>query len=436
MKNLGRITAYIISAVVIVVFGLGLLLSFVPMTIGGKDYESFAGSLNLSQEVKGGITAEYTIAGDYSNEEIEKSIKIMTDVISEYGFKSVNVYKKGSNKIRVDINSTVLKENQSLAEELLTTIASGNLHIKDVNDVKADAESCIFIDGTKHIEKISKVTSRGTTGTISGLQIEFTKEGKELYTSAAGSKLYMFVGGKAWPGDNTSNEIQANTDPSSTSMFLMFTNQEVVDSYYYVLRSGTMPITLDSENVQIAYFSSSASEISGIILAILALVVEAGLIAILLVKYKGLALPSVVASVLSIMVLLFLMQAMEWVVIGRASIIAILLLELLSYWIINMQCSQVVKEYNIGKSKETAVEDGFRKTLTPVLEVLAAVLILSITIAAAMGGEVRAIGTIAAVTSALFAITFTLLNRVLLNVLYTLFPQNVKLFGLKQREDI
>lgn len=435
MKNLGKITAYIISAVMIVVFALGVILSFVPFSIGKKDYESFVGSLSLSQEVASGITAEYTITGEHSAEEIENSIIVMTDIISEYGFKSVNVYQKGADKIRVDINSTVLKENKSEAESLLNTLASGKLEIKDKNDANATSEECILIDGSKHIDKITKISSRGATGTISGLQIDFTKEGKELYSSATGSKLYMFVGGKAWPGDNTSNEIAANTDPSSTSLYLMFNAQDVVDDYYYVLKSGTMGISLDSENVQIAEISSPASTISGIVLLIIAIVVEVIFVTLLLLKHKGLALGGVISSLMAFMVLLFLMQAMDWVVVGRATLVVLILLEILAYAIISKQCNQIKEEYNIGKSKETAVIDGFKKTSVLVLEVLSALVILSITLSAVMGGEARAIGTVVACGSVLFALALLLLNRLFINVLYTLFPKSTKLFGLQAREE-
>lgn len=435
MKNLGKIGAYIIAGIMVAVFALGVVLSFVPMTIGHKDYESFLGSLNLSQELGEGITAEYTITSDSTDKEISSSIKKMNTIISDYGFKSVNIYKKGSDKIRVDISSTVLETEKSSAESFLKILAGGKLEIKNKNDASATSDNAIIIDGAKHIENITKITSRGTTSTVSGIKIDFTKEGKELYSSAAGSKLYMFVGGKAWPSDNSGNEIQANTDPSSTSMYLMFNSQEVVDSYYYILNVGTLSITMDAENVQIASFSSSTSTVSKLVLFILILLVEVAVIVILSLKYKMLALPGLLSSILASMVLLFLMQAMNWVTLGRASLVTLLLMEVLNFVIIDKQCSQIKAEYNLGKSLETAVDDGFRKTFKVNFVSLFALLIIGVTLSAVMGTEVRAIGTIIAVWAVLTALALLLLSKALVGVLQVIFPMHAKIFGLKEREE-
>ena len=302
MKNIGKIKAIVISSVIVFVMIVGLLLSFVPAEISSKDFESFSGAIKKATSIDAGMSVEYEIKGEYSDEEISSSIKILTDIISEYGFKSVNAYKKGENKIRVDLNAPVLLSDRSASEDFLSKLASGKLEFKNKNDAKATLTpkegetvdpTLIIIDATKHIEKVSTVNY----SQASGVKIDFNKEGKSLYSACAGAPLYMFVGGQAWPSAQ-GNEISANNDPSATSMYLMFSTVDAVDSYYYTIQAGMMGIELDSSNVDIVYNtnrSALAARVAGIVLST---IVAVAFITLLIVKFKGFAIAPIVGSLI------------------------------------------------------------------------------------------------------------------------------------------
>lgn len=431
MKNIGKIKAIVISAIISLVLVVSLILTFVPMELGNKDFESVIGSMNLSRDVSKGISAEYTIDGEYTDKEIQKAIKQMAEISSEYGFKSVSVYKKGDNKIRLDVNSTVLETEKASAEEFLNNLAVGKLEFKSENkkDAVATPENgIIIIDAGLHIKSVEKINYRSSAG----LTISFNKEGKALYSAATGSPLYMFVGGAEWPSSNQ-NEISANNDPSSTEMVLMFNSAEVVDTYYYIFRAGMLPISLDSENVEIVYTTNKTANIARIVLFVLALVIMVAMITYLIVRFKGFGISASVMMIVALALELFLLQAMNWVVIGKSAIIAIIFMLIVNYAVITNIFNKIRDEYKKGKSLETATEDGFNKSVKLPLYMYGVILIVGLVLAFTMGAEFQAIGTIFALSAVLFAVSNLVLTKLVLSVIYSL-NNSPKMFGLEERE--
>ena len=431
MKNLGKIKAIVISSIIIAVMVIGLLFTFVPMHFGSKDFESVIGSMNLSRGMSDGISAEYTLEGEYTDEEISKAIHVMAEVTAEYGFKSVSIYKKGDNKIRVDISTTVLETQKSQAEEFLTTLASGKLEFKNVNKADATSETNIVIDGSKHIEAIEKVNYK----TSAGLKIKFTKEGKELYSQSTGAPLYMFMGGTAWPSSNGQNEIAANTDPSATEMYLMFASPEVVDTYYYSLRAGMIPVAFEADSIDVVYTSSQTAGITNVLLLVVSLVVFVALSALLVLKFKAMGAAAVVASSIAVMVELFLLQAMNWVVIGVASMISIIFMFIINYAAITILLNKVVSQNKIGKTPETSVEDGFNKSIRQVSLIYGTTLVVGLLFAFIGKVELCAVGTILSLGAIFLAVTTIFLTRLIINLIYSIWPEKTHVFNLNKRED-
>lgn len=439
MKNLGKINAIIISSVIVLVMVAGLIFSFVPMSLSSKDFESFAGAMKKATSIDAGMSVEYNIKGEPSDKEVSNSIKILTDMMNEYGFSSVNAYKKGEDKIRVDLNKPVLYSDRSAAEDFLESLATGKLEFKNKNDAKATTTpaegeevdpTLIVIDATKHVEKVSKISN----GQVSGLQIDFNKEGKSLYSAASGSPLYMFVGGKAWPSAE-GNELSANDDPSAVSMYLMFNSSDAVDSYYYTIRSGMMEVELDSTKVDIVYNTNKTAltyRISGIVLVAFVFVC---LMVLLALKFKGFAIAPIVSTVIALALELFLLQAMDWVAFGFSGFMALLILAIVNYVLNAHIYSSIGKEFGLGKSLSTATEDAYKKNTWLVIDAYAITFIVGLIIAIFATGEMVAVGTILALGSALLVICTLLLNRLILNLIFSIFDGKEKIFGLSRREE-
>ena len=439
MKNLGKIQAIIISSVIVLVMALGVVASFVSMSFKTKDFESFAGAMKKSTSIDAGMSVEYEIKGNPSDDEISNSIKILTDIMREYGFTSVNAYKKGDDKIRVDLNKPVLYSDRSSAEEFLQGLATGKLEFKNKNDAKATTTpaegqsvdpTLIVIDATKHVDKVSKISN----GQVSGLQIDFNKEGKSLYSAASGSPLYMFVGGKAWPSAE-GNELSANTDPSAVSMYLMFNSSEAVDSYYYTIRAGMMEVELDSAGVDIVYNTNKTAltyKVTGIVLAVFVFV---ALMVLLALKYKAFAAAPIVSSVIGFALELFLLQTMDWVAFGFTGFIALIFMTILNYVLNAHIFNSVGQEFAIGKSISTSTDDAFKKNTWLVIDASVIVFIVGLLISFLATGEMIAVGTILALSAVVIAISTLFFNRLLLNLIFSIFEGKEKIFGLSRREE-
>lgn len=434
MKNLGKVKAIIISSIIALVMVLGLLMTFVPMNLGSKDFESFAGALSKSTTISGGMSVEYTIKESGDEKELKSSISILTDIIRDYGFKDVTVYVKGEDKIRVDLNEPVLVSERSQVEEFLKSVAQGKLEFKNKDDVTATmtpAEgqeldpNLIVIDASKHIDKISKIHY----SQASGIQIDFNKEGKNLYSAAVNQPLYMFVGGAEWPSSDN-NEITANKDASATSMYLMFNSADVVDSYYYTLRAGMMSIGLDKDGVEIVYNENRTALIAQVSGIVLSAVVVIGLIILAAIKQKGFAIANIVSALIVLSLEMFLLQAMGWVVIGFSSLFALVAVSLVYYVLNAVIYSSIKAENAIGKSIATSVEDGFKKNLWVVVDTLVAMFIVGFALATTTTGELVGVGTILALSAVFMGVTTLLLNRVILNCIYSFVENATAFFGL------
>lgn len=438
MKNIGKIKSIIISSVIALCLVAGMILTFIPMSLGNKDYESFAGALSKATSIDGGMSVEYEIDGEYTDKEISNSLKTLTGLISEYGYKSATAYKKGDNKIRIDLNQPVLYGNRSTVEQFLKLLASGKIEFKSKNDATATLTpkegevldpALIIIEG-KHIEDISKVNY----SQASGVKIDFNKEGRTIYASTVGMPLYMFVGGKAWPSSNN-NEISANTDASATSMYLMFNSSDAVDNYYYTLKAGTMEISLDSESVDVVYNQNKTALTLKVASIILTVFIAVTLMVLLAIKTKGFSIAPIVSSLISLAIEFFLLQGMNWVNFGFSSFIGLIVLAIINY-LLQLSIYNVIKtERAIGKSLDTATEDGYKKSLWVIIDSMAILLIIGFVLAIATGGEFMALGTVFAMGAVLTAISTLLFNRLINNCIYSLSNKPESFFGLEIKEE-
>ena len=104
MKKFSKTTAIVLSVIIGVFMIVGFLFTYVPMTFGTKTWVSFYGALNVSSDVSGGMYGEFDILTENATEkQMIDSMQKIKDVFSEDGYKNVNVYTIGSNKLRVEV---------------------------------------------------------------------------------------------------------------------------------------------------------------------------------------------------------------------------------------------------------------------------------------------------------------------------------------------
>ena len=61
MKKFKKSTAIVFISILSVLFIIGFLFSYIPMTIGAKTFVSFSGSMSISSDITGGMYGEYNI---------------------------------------------------------------------------------------------------------------------------------------------------------------------------------------------------------------------------------------------------------------------------------------------------------------------------------------------------------------------------------------
>lgn len=402
MNNYSKTKSTFIYIIFGLLFAVGTIMAFIPMRFGSKDFESFFGALSLSSDCTDTISAIYKYTEDETTD-VNKAIDLMGEMIeSKYGKNSVNIYKLGDSKIRVDVSKPVTASEAEEVEEYLAGLASGKLKFTNNISGKANYEenpNLIEIDGWTDIESISAKTFKGSYG----IEVAFTKSGKEDYSLMTGGNLYIYVNNEPFPSEDY-NKVELSSETSTFTIW--FSSSEYIDYYINTFEAGRIPIYLDADTIEFVNTEANVFPLAFVSIAITAIILALYIFAI--VKYKLPAISYVGLSIISTYILIFLLQAMPWVEIGIISIISIGLMKVIELILFETMQRRVLAEYMLGKSIETSFDDAYKRTVSIVLDVLAICLLAGLTFAIAGRFELRTIGTIISLSTVLSGLVLLL----------------------------
>ena len=416
MNNYSKTKSLIIYIIFGLIFAIGTILTFVPMSIGSKDYESFIGATALSKECTDTISAIYTYAED-DKTDVNKSIDLMGGMLEkEFGKNSVSVYKLGEDRIRVDVAESATTASTDEIEEYLTGFTSGKLKITNNSSPTATIEenkNLLEIDGWTDIDSVQTKTYKGSYG----IEVSFKKSGKTTYGLMTGQKVYIYVNDKAFPSDNY-NTVDLTSE--STTFTIWFSSNEYIEYYKNTFEVGMIPLYFNPDNVEFIHTEANPVALTYTAVAISTLVFALYLFAI--IKFRVPAIMYVITSIIGNYVLLFLLQAMPWVEVGIVTMASIGMVKLVEFALFALIHKRVKDEFMLGKSIETSFEDAYKRTIMPVIDTLSVLLLGGLIFAVAGRFELVTIGTTVAISSVVSAIVLLLGTR-LLTTCYFAFNQ-------------
>lgn len=440
MKKFKKGTAIFLSVLFGVVIVVGLILTFIPMTVGVKTFVSFSGGVNVSSDIVGGLYGEFQIKNgdEISQDDIADSLSIIREVFEDDGFMNVNVYAVGKTKIKVQISYPRGGRTFADAYSSLSNVGSGAFSLRDKY---SEDEAETILKGSEHVTDISVFSNNGTNF----ITIKFDDEGKKIYEDLckAGS-LYLAIGTTA---QNISiSDVQIYDSLTLTDK--KYTNLKALERQ---LKIGCMKIEVDSQTAVINTMSASlsagesqsspsfanfkSSTLYILLVVSLCLVIALGL-AVFIYKFGLFSILIVATFLLNLVLFMILLCLMPSVEVGYSGFVLIILCLVLTYTFAFNFANRVKQEYALGRSLSASLETAFKKQLAGQIISLVTMFLSSLIFFALSFGEFSSFAIIFAICSFLAILTNLLIIPLFVKICISFEGFGLKLFKLKKRSGI
>ena len=442
MKKFKKSTAIALSVILCVVMLIGVLLSFVPMTVGADTFVSFSGAINVSSDMSGGMYGEYQIkSDDVTDSAIVSSMKKIKEVFDEDGYKNVNVYAVGKSKIRVEVSYPRGGKTFANAYSELSNVGSGAFSLRSTYTYEEGKS--VVVDGKVCVDEIKVYTNNATKY----ISIIFNDQGKKDYEAlckAANGTIYLVLGDYA-------QSISASNVTDYSSFTLSDSDYDNIISLEQRIKLGCMEVEIDGETAIIntmsaslsagesasspifSSFSTSTALIIAIVSLVIVMVLGISVFAARFGLYSVLMLFTLIFNTCLFVMLMCLMPSVE---IGLSGIAGIILGISVIYMFAYMFASKVKFEYEQGKSLSASLQTAYKKMLPATLIENIVIFLSSIALFAFSFGELTSFSIIFAICSFLSIFTNLLFVPLLIKICISFDGFGTKLFMLKKRSNL
>lgn len=440
MRKLSKSTAIVLSVIICFVLVIGFLFSYVPMTFGSKTFVSFLGSVNVSSDLAGGMYGEYSITTENPSEtELVNSMARVKEIFENDGYKNVNVYTVGGEKLRVEVSYPRGSKTYSEVYSALSIVSSGKFSLTSSNS-SSESEDVVTVDGAKCVKEV-KVFTNNSTNCIS---IIFNDYGKAQYEALCKktSTIYLNLGtyNQSISASNVTDYSALTLSDSDYANLIGLQKRVIVGCMDIEVDSSTTIINTMSSNVGGLGKASSAEE-SGfntssaliLTLAALGIVLVVGL-AVFAIKFGMFAVVIFVSALLNSYLFLIGVNLMPSVEFGFSSIFALILGIVVIYIYTFIFALKVKSEYEIGKSFSASLDSAYKKTFASSIISSIALFLSALIFFAFSFGQISSAVIVFAICTFLGILTNTLIIPLLVKIGISFDKIGLKLFMLKKRD--
>ncbi len=397
-----------LMAVLLVLLGVTAAIGWGPTGTGS------AKNIKLGLDLKGGVSITYQTVGDEtpSAEDMADTVYKLQQRVTNYSTEA-NVYQEGSNRINIEIPG--VSDASAVLEELgkpgsLTFELSDGTEILTGSDI-ASAEAGTQKDTLGNSEYVVSLT--------------FTSAGAEAFAEATtdhvGESIYIIYDDEVISAPVVREAITDGKCVISGS----FTNESASELASYI-RIGSLSLELEEirsneVGAQLGERAVSTSLIAGAIGLLIVMI-------IMIIVYK---IPGVIAS----FALLFY-AGMELVALNAfdmtltlAGIAGVILSIGMAVDANVIIYSRIREEISAGKTVRSAIDIGFKKALTAIIDGNVTTLIAALVLNFMATGSVKGFAQTLALGIVLSMITACVISRILVNAAYALGMKDEKYFG-------
>lgn len=392
-----------------------LALLLVLIAVAGFFGYSYMDDIKLGLDLAGGVSITYQAKEENpSAEDMSDTIYKLQQRVEGYSTEA-EVYQEGDNRINIDI------PGESDANEILTELGKpGSL-------VFMDSQGNTILTGDQVASAQGGMVD-GNTGKEYVVSLTFTEEGTKAFADATtnnvGNPIYIVydneivsapvvreaITGGQCTIDGMSDFEEAENLAATIRIGSLSLELEELRSNVVGAKLGQQAITTSLKAgavgfAIVAVFMIAVYLIPGLA-AVLALSLYVGLILILLVSFEvTLTLPGVAGIILSI---------------GMAVDANVIIF------------TRIKEEIGAGKAVRTAIDNGFQKALSAIVDGNVTTLIAAAVLFWRGSGTVKGFASTLAIGIALSMFTALFVTRFALNALYSLGIENPKFYGIKK----
>lgn len=396
---------------------LRLALLLVLVALAGFFGYGYMDDIKLGLDLAGGVSITYQAKDENpSAEDMKDTIYKLQQRVQNYSTEA-EVYQEGNDRINIDIPG-VSDANAILAE----LGKPGSL-------VFMDSEGTTILTGDQ-VSAAQAGMIDGTTGKEYVVSLTFTEEGTKAFADATtnnvGQPIYIIydnevvsapivqeaITGGQCTIDGIGSFEEAENLASTIRIGSLSLELEELRSNVVGAKLGQQAISTSLKAgvvgfVIVAVFMIAVYLIPGLA-AVIALCLYVGLILILLVSFNvTLTLPGVAGIILSI---------------GMAVDANVIIF------------TRIKEEIGAGKSVKTAIENGFQKALSAIVDGNVTTLIAAAVLFWRGSGTVKGFASTLAIGVVLSMFTALFVTRFALNAMFTMGIQNPKFYGMKKEK--
>ena len=418
------------SVLTIIVFILVLALGTFTVVQGlGKNQIGKAENIILGLDLAGGVSITYQIKEDNpTDQEIRDTIERLQQRADVYSTDS-NVYKEGNNRINIEIPG--VSDASKILEELGKPGALEFLDEDNYSKYASGQEYETVLTGSDVKNASAAIDNSGTVQEYV-VQLAFSDEGTKKFTDATtanvGKRIYIIYDGEIASAPTVQTAITGGS-----AVINGMADDEEAEQLAQTIRIGALPLTLEElrSNEVGATLGKDA----------LSTTLKAGAIgmAVIAVIMIGLYLLPGFISVLALIAYVVLMLLClngfnaSLTLPGLAGIVLSVGMAVDANVII---FTRIKEELGAGASVKSAIDAGFNKALSAILDGNITTLIAAFVLYIMGSGSIKGFALTLGIGIVLSVFTALIITKQLLKAAYTLGLQSPKLYGAKKEAKV
>ena len=415
-KKQKSIVLFLVSIIVMILLALVLVFG---VKIRGMEKGS-ARNIILGLDLKGGVSITYEAVGDYTAEDMKDTLNKLKLRAEEFSSES-DVYMEGDNRITVDI------PGQSDADAVLEKLGKpGSLSF--VTDYGQDSEKT-WIEGSQVVDAQPQVTTDQSTGqkqyVVSfELNSEAAQTFAEVTSDNIGKILYIIYDGEIVSSPRVTNAITGGSG-EITGM----SSYEEAEQLASMIRIGSLKVELQDITHKVVGARLGSNAVSTSLFAGIL-----GVIVIIIFMAVINRMPGVAAG----LALIFYVEAtliclngfdLTLTLSGIAGVILSIGMAVDANIIIN---TRIKEEIAAGKSIESAIDIGFKKASSAVIDGNVTTFIAAIVLMILTSGTIKGFAQTLAIGTVLSIFTALVVSRFFVKTMYNMGLDKQSMYGVQK----
>lgn len=401
---------------------IGIVLSFCSFNFGLTKYKSFANSIKLGLDLKGGVYAVYeasdTSASDFDSAMEGTKIRLQSLIVSK-GYSEATVVREGSTRLRVEVPDV---DNPSAIFKIIGKPAEVKFVLDETKEV--------VMTGSQHVLKASAGYYEGAPVVELSLNSEGAKKFGDATSNNVGKTMSIVVEEE---GEDPRTISQPTIEVAITNGRAIINGMADYDTAKNLadqIMSGTFDIPLSlKETATISATLGDRALMLGLIAGAVGLFLVMVFLCIVYRAYGGVA---SFCLMLYTVLMLFFLAVLPWVQLTLPGIAGIIL-SLGMAVDANIVITERIKyEYRNGKSIMASTHAGFKKATIAIIDSNVTTIIAAILLLIFGTGSIKGFALTLLIGIVLSLFTSLFVTRKVVKYVVTLNSTNPKLYNLKR----